>query len=396
MTSAANVAGDGAPAMLEGIRVLDLTTVVFGPYCTQTLADLGADVIKVESPGSGDAFRWSARAAATPGMSPGFMAFNRGKRSLALDLKQEDDLARMKDLLVKADVFVVNVRGKALERLGLDYEAVRAINPDIVYVHCVGFGQDGPYADLQAYDDVIQAATGTATLLPRVDGDARPRYLPSLIADKVAGLHAAYASLAALLHRQRTGEGQRVEVPMFEAFSHFMLSEHLGGRSFTPALGPAGYARQLDPDRQPFPTSDGHISIVAYTDDAWSRIFALLDEPDFLAEPRFATARDRVRNQAALYQGMAALTPRFTTEDLLGRCAAAQIPAQAVRDLDAMLDDPHLNGVDFFRRRQHPSEGGYVEMRAPVAFSARPGIDPLPPPRLGEHADARWNGQPSG
>ncbi|MEY4952403.1 MAG: hypothetical protein RL299_827, partial [Pseudomonadota bacterium] len=217
--------------MLEGIKVIDLTSVVFGPYCTQILADLGAEVIKVESPGVGDPFRWSAAAPVTPGMAPGFIALNRGKRSVALDLKAEADRAVMRRLLAEADLFVVNVRGKALERLGLDYEAVKAIRPDIIYVHCVGFGQDGPYADLQAYDDVIQAASGTATLLPRADGDPRPRYLPSLIADKVAGLHGAQGALAALFHRERTGEGQLVEVPMFEAFTSFMLLEHLGGQT---------------------------------------------------------------------------------------------------------------------------------------------------------------------
>ena len=239
--------------MLEGIQVLDLTSVVFGPYCTQLLADLGAEVTKVETPGIGDPFRWSGPAPTSPNMAPGFMALNRGKRSVALDLKSAADQQVMRGLLEQADVFVVNVRGKALERLGLDYEAVRQIRPDIIYVHCVGFGQDGPYADLQAYDDVIQAATGTATLLPRVDGDPRPRYLPSLIADKVAGLHAAYGALAAIVHRQRTGEGQLVEVPMFEAFSSFMLLEHLGGQTFDPPVGPAGYPRQIDRCASPSP-----------------------------------------------------------------------------------------------------------------------------------------------
>lgn len=274
--------------------------MVFGPYATQIMADLGADVIKVEAPGIGDAFRWSARAAVTPGMAPAWMALNRGKKSVALDLKDEGDRAVMLDLLRNADVFVVNVRGKALERIGLDYDTLKAINPGLIYVHCVGFGQDGPYADLQAYDDVIQAATGTATLLPRVDGNPRPRYLPSLIADKVAGLHAAYAAMAAIVHKQRTGEGQRVEVPMFEVFSSFMLLEHLGGLTFDPPNGPAGYPRQVDPDRQPFPTADGWISIVAYTDDAWIRIFTLLGQPDFLNQEHLSTPQLRLKAQPEL------------------------------------------------------------------------------------------------
>lgn len=370
------------PGMLEGIRVLDLTSVVFGPYCTQLLADLGAEVIKVETPGMGDPFRWSGPAPASPNMAPGFMALNRGKRSIVLDLKTADDQAVMQQLLAQADVFVVNVRGKALERLGLDYEAVRKIRPDIVYVHCVGFGQDGPYADLQAYDDVIQAATGTATLLPRVDGNPRPRYLPSLLADKVAGLHAAYGALAAIVHRQRTGEGQLVEVPMFEAFTSFMLLEHLGGQTFTPPVGPAGYGRQIDPLRQPFPTADGYISIVIYTHDAWDRAFALLGAEDFIAEERFNVPGGRAQHQDALYARLAELTPQMTTAELLEKCHAAQLPAQPVRDLGEVINDPHLNATGFFRQRQHPSEGTYVEQVQPVRFAAQGRREVSPPPNM--------------
>lgn len=378
---------DGQP-LLQGVKVVDLTSVVFGPYATQILADLGAEVIKVESPGSGDAFRWSGKAAVTPGMSPGFMAINRGKRSVALDLKQPGDLAVIKALLVEADVFVLNVRGKAVERLGLDYEAVRTIKPDIVYAHCVGFGQDGPYADLQAYDDVIQAASGTATLLPRVDGNPAPRYLPSLIADKVAGLHAAYAVLAAIIHRMRTGEGQRVEIPMFEAFTNFMLLEHFAGLTFDPPNAPVGYFRQIDPDRQPFPTSDGHISIVAYSDEAWPRVFDVLDAPEVLEDERFATRGLRAKNLAFLYRAMARLTPSFTTADLLTRCHAAQIPAQPVRDLADIMGDPHLQATGFFARQQHGQEGGWFAMTPPVRFSAVTPASVQAAPLLDEHGAA--------
>lgn len=336
------ISGQDGLRLLQGVKVVDLTSVVFGPYATHILADLGAEVIKVEAPGSGDAFRWSGKAAVTPGMSPGFMAINRGKQSVALDLKTEAGLAAIREMLADADVFVLNVRGKAAARLGLDYDAVKAIRPDIIYAHCVGFGQDGPYADLQAYDDVIQAASGTTTLLPRVDGDPRPRYLPSLIADKVAGLHAAYAIMAAIIHRMRNGEGQKIEIPMFEAFTNFMLIEHLAGLTFDPPNAPAGYFRQIDPDRQPFPTADGHISIVAYADEAWSRVFAVLGAPDMLADVRFASRSLRSKNLALMYREMARLTPSFTTADLLSRCHAAQIPAQPVRDLADIMGDPHL------------------------------------------------------
>lgn len=379
-------ADDGKP-MLSGVKIIDLTSVVFGPYATHILADLGAEVIKVETPHGGDAFRWSGKAAATPGMSPGFLAINRGKQSVALDLKKSDDLARMTALLKDADVFILNVRGKAVERLGLDYEAVKAINPNIIYAHCVGFGQDGPYADLQAYDDVIQAASGTATLLPRVDGDPRARYLPSLIADKVAGLHAAYAVLAAIIHRMRTGEGQRVEVPMFEAFTNFMLLEHFAGLTFDPPNAPVGYFRQIDPDRQPFPSADGYISIVAYTDEAWPRVFEMLGKPSFLDDERFATRKLRTVNLPLLYQEMARLTPAFTTAELVAKCHAAQIPAQAVRDIADIMDDPHLAATGFFSRQQHPSEGPYFAMAHPVRFEYPLDNERRPAPGLDAHGD---------
>ena len=368
--------------MLAGIKVVDLTSVVFGPYCTQVLADLGAEVIKVEAPGIGDALRWSGKAPASPNMAPGFMALNRGKRSIVLDLKAAGDLAVLQALLAEADVFVVNVRGKALERLGLDFAALSAAHPRLIYVHCVGFGQDGPYADLQAYDDVIQAATGTATLLPRVDGDPRPRYLPSLLADKVAGLHAAYAALAALFHRERSGAGQLVEVPMFEAFTSFMMLEHLGGQTFDPPTGPVGYARQLDPVRQPFPTADGYISIVIYTLDAWDRVFALLGDTDFIVQDRFNAPGGRMRHQTELYEHLTALTPRLTTAELLRRCHEVQLPAQAVCDLADVINDPHLAATGFFRRREHPSEGIYLEQAPPVQFGGGPSPLLSMPPQL--------------
>ncbi|SEH19226.1 Crotonobetainyl-CoA:carnitine CoA-transferase CaiB [Sphingopyxis sp. YR583] len=379
-------AGDTMP-MLKGVKVVDLTSVVFGPYCTHILADLGAEVVKVETPHGGDAFRWSGKAAATPGMSPAFMTINRGKQSIALDLKKPDDLTAMQTLLRDADVFVLNVRGKAVERLGLDYASVKAINPEIVYAHCVGFAQDGPYADLQAYDDVIQAATGTATLLPRVDGNPQARYLPSLIADKVAGLHAAYAVLAALIHKMRTGSGQLVEIPMFEAFTNFMLLEHLGGLTFDPPNAPVGYFRQIDPDRQPFPTADGFISIVAYTDEAWPRVFEILERPEFLDDERFASRKLRAVNLALLYQEMARLTPSFATAELLRRCQDAQIPAQPVRDLADIMDDPHLAATGFFSRQEHPTEGGYFAMAHPVRFGPALGAQRAMAPRLGDQSD---------
>jgi crotonobetainyl-CoA:carnitine CoA-transferase CaiB-like acyl-CoA transferase len=375
------------PKMLEGIRVVDLTSVVFGPYATQILADMGAEVIKVESP-LGDQFRYSAKPAKSRGMSPGFLALNRGKRSIVLDLKIEADADVMRALISKADVFIHNVRDKAIGRLGFGYDAVKGIKADIIYVHCVGFGSNGPHADLQAYDDVIQAATGATTLASRVDGDPRPRYIPSLIGDKVAGLNGAQAVLGALVHRLRTGEGQRVEVPMFEAFAHFMLQEHLGGITFDPPVGPAGYGRQIDPNRQPFPTADGHISIVPYTDDSLTRIFTLLGAPERLEEERFSTPRLRAVNVSDIYAEIAKLTPARTTAAWMELLTRAQIPAMPVRDLADMLEDPHLRQSGFFSRKTHPTEGDHYEMSPPIRYGARPGADRRPAPLVGQDSAA--------
>ena len=378
-------AGSAKP-MLEGVRIIDLTTVVFGPYCTQTLADLGAEVIKIEGEG-GDMFRWSARPAKTPGLSPGFINYNSGKKSVKLNLKSADDLAQMKELLSTADVFITNVRGKGLDRLGLGYDAVKALSPAIVYAHCVGFGQDGPYADLQAYDDVIQAASGTASLLPRVDGNPAARYFPSLIADKVAGLHGAYAVLAGIVHQLRTGEGQFIEVPMLEAFTSFMMSEHLAGLTFDPPVGSAGYDRQIDPDRQPFPSKDGYISIVPYAPDSWPQVLSVLGDETFLKERGWNTPKDCWANSAVLYGRLAEITQTFTNAELLERCQANNIPAQAVRDIDDILDDPHFQATDFFESVEHPTEGTIRKMRPPVKFSAQFSPAPTRAPHIGEHND---------
>jgi crotonobetainyl-CoA:carnitine CoA-transferase CaiB-like acyl-CoA transferase len=376
-----------AEPMLNGVRVLDLTGVVFGPYATQILADLGAEVVKVESPSGGDQYRWTAKAVATPGMSPGFMAINRGKQSIVLDLKSQAERAVLMALVPTADVFILNVRGAAAERLGVDYASIAALKPDIVYAHCVGFGQDGPYAGLQAYDDVIQAATGTTSLLSRVDGNPDQRYLPSLVADKVAGLHAAYAVLAALVHRLRTGRGQKIEIPMLESFAHFMLVEHLAGQSFVPPNGPICYARQVDPDRQPFRTANGWVSLVAYTDEAWPRLFAILENPGFLDDPRYATRRQRVALMPEMYREVHRLTPNFTSAELLQRCRAAEIPAMPARDMAEVLEDAHLKATGFFVETEHPSEGRWVQMKHPVRFSDY-AAGPSQPPRHGEHGDA--------
>ncbi|MEQ1548443.1 MAG: CoA transferase [Chakrabartia sp.] len=376
--------------MLDGIRIIDLSSVIFGPYATQMLADMGADVIKIEPP-SGDVSRYIGRSRNTRGMGSTHMTVNRGKRSVMLDLKKSEDAEKLRKLLKTADIFVHNIRTKAIEKLGFSYSNVRAINPNIIYAHFTGFGQDGPYRDLQAYDDVIQAATGCTTLLPRADGNPRPRYIPSLIADKVAGLYGAQALLGGIVHKLRTGEGQHIEVPMFEAFANFTLEEHLQDATMDPPLGPIGYPRQLDPHRQPFPTADGYISIVPYTDDKIILLFELLGEPELLERAEFSTPLGRFKNIAGLYAQIERLTKTKTTAEWMVILTEAEFPAMPVRDLADILEDPHFIETNFFRSREHPSEGRFHEMRPPIRFSADPertlGFSPL----IGEHNDIVFN-----
>ncbi|KAI6170551.1 L-carnitine dehydratase/bile acid-inducible protein F [Aphelenchoides bicaudatus] len=328
--------GSGA-ALLSGIRIVDLTTVIFGPYATQMLADLGAEVIKVETPGIGDVSRYLGNGVPDPTMG--------------------------------------SIHLNAIARLGFDYDGCRAIKPDIIYVHGTGFGQDGPYADLQAYDDVIQAASGTTSLLPRVDGDPRPRYFPSLIADKVAGQFGAQAILAALVHKLRTGEGQEVQVPMFECFTSFMLVEHLRDDALDPPIGPAGYPRQLDPTRQPFPTRDGYLAIVPYTPESTARLMHLLGADGLTETPEFEAAKAKGQHMPLVYSEIARKTPAKTTAEWLALFAANDIPAMAVRDLQDIRDDPHLSATGFFRHRTHPDVGAFHEMQPPVKYGAMPPRD---------------------
>jgi crotonobetainyl-CoA:carnitine CoA-transferase CaiB-like acyl-CoA transferase len=375
------------PRLLEGIKIVDLTSVVFGPYCTQLLAEMGADVIKVEPP-SGDIFRRAGVPAKTPAMGPCHMTLNRGKRSAVLDLKSPDDALLMHALIADADVFIHNVRGAAMNRLGFGYDALREKHPALVYVHCVGFGSGGPYSGLQAYDDAIQAASGMTSFMSRVDGNPQPRYVPSTIADKVAGMHAAYAVLAGVIHKLRTGEGQHIEVPMFECFTQFLYEEHLFGATFDPPTGPLGYARQINPARQPFPTSDGHVSIVPYGDESMARTFEVLGAPEVLQRPEFATPQLRMANITMLYTEIADRTPSRTTQEWVRRMNEAQVPAMAARDFSDIMQDPHLRDTGFFEKRRHPTEGAYHAMRPPVRFGAAPDIEVRDAPLLGEHTEA--------
>jgi crotonobetainyl-CoA:carnitine CoA-transferase CaiB-like acyl-CoA transferase len=373
-----------ASTVLADVHIADMSTVLFGPYCTQILADMGAQVVKVE-PEEGDSWRFIGRPAKTNGMGPCHLTLNRGKRSVSWDLRSSRGREAMKRLIARSDIFIHNLRADAMSRLGFGFEEVKAIRPDVVYVHCVGFGSNGPYAGRPAYDDIIQALSGAASLLSRVDGQEAQRYLPTALADKVSGLHAAYATLAALYHRDRTGEGIFVEVPMFESLTHFLLEEHLYGHTFSPPNGDICYQRQVDPTRQPIRTADGWICIAPYTDERWVRLLDAFGQADWLKEAGLADTNSRYRNPGALMRRMGELMFSRSTAELLATLNSLDIPAAVVNDIAALPDDPHLKSVGFFQKRTHPTEGDYFEMQPPVRFPGQPQTEITPAPHIGQH-----------
>jgi crotonobetainyl-CoA:carnitine CoA-transferase CaiB-like acyl-CoA transferase len=379
---------------LKGVKILDLTSVVFGAYATQMLGDLGADVIKVESPngdrgGGGDIMRWTG----TPpegwpaDLGPIFLAINRNKRSVLLDLSKPSAQKAMRKLIQWADVFAASVRYDGMKRLSLGYEEVAAIKPDIIYVHGSGYGADGPYAGEPAYDDLIQSASGLADLLPRTDDNPAPRLLPSLIADKVSGLFMSQAILAALYHRQRTGEGQFVEVPMFECITSFNLAEHMFGQTFDPPSGPWGYSRVVNPNRKPHATKDGHIGLLPYSDKQWEAFFRAAGVDELADDPRFSTQRARSANYFELYGILGELTRTKTTAEWLALLKPLHIPVNKTNRLEDLPNDPHLKAVGFFERYEHPHGGAYYQTKPPLRFSKTPANIRRHPPRLGEHTD---------
>jgi crotonobetainyl-CoA:carnitine CoA-transferase CaiB-like acyl-CoA transferase len=354
---------------LEGIRVIDLTTVMLGPFSTQILGEMGADVIKIEPPG-GDIGRWTG-VARTPGMSAAYLMKGRNKRSVVLDLKNDAAREPLQRLVESADVFVHNIRPRAARRLGIDYEAVAEWKPDIVYAAATGYGEDGPYADRPAYDDLIQGASGLAALFGEVTGT--PRYGPSVLADKTTGLFLTYAITMALFHRERTGEGQRVHVPMYESFTSFIMNEHMQGRSYEPPEGPAGYRRMLTPHRRPYPTADGHVCVLPYNDRHWARFFELAGRPELATDERFNDQPSRSRNIDALYEIVTGIMAARTTAEWLTLLEEADIPVMPMNAPDDLFDCPHLTAVGMFPEIDHPSEGRLRHIKVPVRFSKTPG-----------------------
>ncbi len=365
---------------LAGVRIIDLSSVVLGPLATQILADYGADVIKVES-FEGDLIR-SNGVSRHAGMSSIYLALNRNKRSLALDLKSPDGADVLRRLLRGAHALVHNMRVEAIERLGFGYDAVRAIKPDIVYGVATGFGQDGPDAGRPAFDDVIQAGCGLVSLSETYA--ERPDFLPSLIADKVVGLALANAVLAALFHHARTGEGQYAEVPMLETMAAFTLAEHMGGMGFEPREGPAGYGRILAGGRRPMRTADGWLAVLPYTGEHWAAFLAEVGREDLV--PVASDRSSRAARISELYAVMTEAMVLRTSADWLALCDRLDIPATRVYGLDELPDHPHLKAVGLFAERNHPTEGRIRELRPPTKFSNTPADLRRPAPSLGEHS----------
>ncbi|WP_238120362.1 MULTISPECIES: CaiB/BaiF CoA transferase family protein [unclassified Xanthobacter] len=369
---------------LDGIRILDLTSVLVGPYATQILGDLGADVIKVEPP-AGDNVR-GIGPMRHPGMGAIFLHANRSKRSLVLDLKQPAARQALLDLVPTADVFIHNMRPRAMARLGLAPEDVTALNPKLVYAAITGFGQDGPYADKPAYDDLIQGAVALPSLIAEATG-SDPRYVPATLADRTAGLHAVYAVTAALLQRARTGRGEVVEIPMFEALTEFVLGDHMGGETFVPPLGPTGYPRLLAAHRRPYRTLDGYICTVIYNDKQWRHFLGLIGRAELLTcDPRFADIGARTRHINELYGMVADAMATRTTADWLAALAAAEIPAMPLHTPGSLIEDPHHAATGFLPLTEHPSEGTMRAIGIATRWAgARPKVR-RHAPRLGEHS----------
>jgi crotonobetainyl-CoA:carnitine CoA-transferase CaiB-like acyl-CoA transferase len=382
-----------ASGPLHGITVIDLSGFIFGPYATQTLGDLGATIIKIEAP-TGDGQRQSgSKHAVNKDMGSTFMMLNRNKHSVVLNLKIEADREKLRTLIPIAQVFIHNVRASAMSQLGFGYEDVSAINPAMVYVHCVGYGSDGPYGGRQAFDDLVQAAAGAADLIRDSDGNSTQRMIPSYIADKVSGLHALYAVLAGLFHRERTGEGQFIEVPMFECFTSFLMVEHLFGAAFEPAVGRVGSSPALSPERASLRTRDGFIATMPTGKEMADKFLKLGGITSFYESDAFkacSTAKERV---TLYHQAMRTAALAHTTDTWMSLGEEHRIPIMRANKIADVLHDPHLSAVNFFEIRQHPTEGAWRSMKPPILFSKTPASVRLDPQRPGQGNEAIFGPQ---
>ncbi|UYN97928.1 MAG: CoA transferase [Enhydrobacter sp.] len=367
---------------LKGVRVVDLTTVVVGPICTRTLADYGADVIKVEAPG-GDLLRTMAEGSRNPGMSGKFINFNRNKRSIGLDIKKPEGLAALLRLLERADVFVSNVRPDGLARAGLDHASLAKKNPRLIHCSILAFGRGGRYFNRPAYDPVIQSLSGVAGTIARATGE--PRFVPMVMSDHVSGLIAAQAIGFALFRREKTGTGEAIDVPMLENMASFVASEHLGAVTFDPPVGPTGDGRLLSPNYRPVPTRDGYVTVRPNTNAQAFAFFDAIGRPELKTDPRFDSAASRTRNARAYFEVQATSLGGKTTDEWVELFDKLDVPAARYNTIDELLTDPHLRDVGFFRAEEHPSEGKIRRTRLANVFSGGEREDPTHAPRYGEH-----------
>lgn len=371
---------------LTGIRVLDLTTVLMGPYATQIMADMGADVIKIEPPG-GDTLR-GIGPMRNPGMRNIFLHVNRNKRSIVLDLKKEDGLATFFVLAKTADVVVCNIRPQAMRRLGISYDRLRTLNAKIIYAGLYGYSETGPYAGKPAYDDLIQGAAAVPSLMSKASG-GEPRYVPLTLADRTVGLMAANAILAAIVARAASGVGQEIEVPMFETMAQYVLSDHMGGETFVPAIGPTGYPRLLVPERRPYRTRDGYVCVLIYSDKQWQVFLGLIGKAElFHEDPRFASIGERTRHINDLYALVGKAIADKTTAEWLVLLEQADIPSIRLHDVDSLITDEHLVQTGFMQTVTHPTEGLIRELGVPIRLSGTPvAAQQQPAPTLGQHGE---------
>lgn len=367
---------------LTGVRVIDLTSIVMGPYATQILGDMGADVIKVESP-EGDLFRQAAPSLHR-GMGAAFLNLNRNKRSIALDLKREDDRQALQKLIATSDVFVTTVRPQAIRRLGLDYDSLSETNPRLIYCGAYGFSEDGPYAGRPAFDDIIQGMCGVASLEADNNSDG-PNYVRTIFADKTVGLAVAYSVSMALYERERSGSGQAIEVPMFETMVSYTLIEHLAGETFCPPQGGMQYERILSPNRKPYRTKDGYLCLLPYTTAQWSRFFEAVGRPELADDERVTDPSTRSEHIGELYQIVSEIITQRTTAEWIEVLKETDIPMTPVLSPEDLLKDEHLKQTGFFELCQHPSEGEIRQLGIPVHFSRTPGSVRRLAPRLDEH-----------
>ena len=367
---------------LDGVRVVDMTTVVVGPICGRTLADYGADVIKVEAPG-GDLLRTMAEGSRNPGMSGKFINFNRNKRSIGLDIKKPEGLDALLRLIGKADVFVSNVRPEALARAGLDHASLAARNPRLIHCSILAFGRGGRYFNRPAYDPVVQSLSGVAGTIARATGE--PRFVPMVMSDHVSGLIAAQAIGFALFRREKTGTGEAIDVPMLENMASFVASEHLGAATFDPPVGPTGDGRLLSPNYRPVPTKDGYVTVRPNTNAQAFAFFDAIGRPELKTDPRFDSAASRTRNAKDYFEVQATCLGGKTTDEWVELFDKLDVPAARYNTIDDLMTDPHLKDVGFFREEQHPSEGKIRRSKLANSFSGGARESESHAPLYGEH-----------